>query len=84
MTDSLQAIVAALLFGEDAGLAATDGGTALYPGGRCVVTVSEGARELLAEAQAIMEHMKPTMGRGGIERYDIMRGGGAMAGTEAR
>ncbi len=81
MTDSLQAIVAALLFGEDAGLAATDGGAAFYPGGRCIVTVSEGARELLAEAWSTAERYEPTMGRGGIARYDL-RGGDRVNAAE--
>ena len=81
MTDSLQAIVAALLFGEDAGLAAMEDTTALYPGGGCVVRLSDGARELLAEAWSIAEGYRPTMGRGGIARYDL-RGGDRVNAAE--
>lgn len=82
MTDALQATVAALLFGENAGLAATEDVPALYPCGGCVVRLSDDARALLAEAWSIAERYEPTMGRGGIARYDL-RGGDTVTTTEA-
>ena len=66
--DMLQAVVAALMFGEDAGYASTD--TTMHVGGRCTVSVSEAARAIIAEAWAMASAVVPEE-RNGITRYDL-------------
>lgn len=77
--DVLQALVAALMFSEDIGLAAMDRdehGGQLHPGAGNTVLMSETARELLAEAQKVIkEHdngwgLQQDEGHG-YSRYDL-------------
>lgn len=71
--DVVQAIVAALLFGEGARLAA--GGTeegALCVGGGCTVRISDDAKNLLREAQAVAEVVKPRSAYG-TYHYDLKK-----------
>lgn len=86
--DVMQALVAALTFGEDAGLAALAsydsaprndpdviGCVSFYVGGGSVVELSPRARDLLADAydEAHVRAMAFPLGRG-LERYDLTRG----------
>lgn len=70
--DTMQAVVAALIFGHDIGLAAFDGTSELYPGGGSIVRVSVGARKILAEAERIAREVEPRRGYGTLH-YDLVK-----------
>ena len=74
----IEAIAAALMFGEDAGLAAkvhdpAQDESVIYPGGGCVVHIAPNAIELLCEALEATElvdlNAKPM--RFGITHFDM-------------
>lgn len=68
--DALQAVVAALIFGEDIGIAAGDDTGQLYPGGSSIVWLSEEARALLSRAESIVRAYEPRRGYGTV-LYDL-------------
>lgn len=77
--DVIQAVAAALVFGQSAGLAAMEGTPQLYPGGGCIVHISDEARILLAKAQATIRGYEPREGFGTFH-YELDR----LLGGDAR
>lgn len=78
--EAMQAVVAALLFGETGiGLAAIDEeGPGLHPGAGITCYVDEAARDLLAEAQELVNSTDYGHGLGtdeghGYSRYDLRK-----------
>lgn len=75
--DALEAVAAALLFGEDMGLACEDarrdGGEdgAAYPGAGNIVDLSAGARDLVAEAMEIARGIQPEICGPGVRSWDV-------------
>lgn len=87
MTDeqrnALEAVAAALLFGEDMGLACEDGRDgAAFPGAGNIVELSAGARALVAEAMAIARGIQPEECGPGLRSWDV-RGAVERAQGEA-
>lgn len=81
--DALEAVAAALLFGEDMGLACQDGKDgAAYPGAGNIVELSAGARALVAEAMAIVRDIQPVDCDPGVRSWDV-RGAVERAQGEA-
>ena len=75
--DALEALIAALLFGEDIGLACASGAEVIAPGGGNVVELSEGARRNLAEAWARARELEPEDEGHGTRTWRIRRDMGA-------
>lgn len=73
--DVIQAVVSALLFGQDAGIAASDDTPDVYPGGSVILKLTDDARSLLAECQAIARDFEPKAGYG-TRHYDLTTLGG--------
>lgn len=70
--DVMQALVAALAFGEDAGLAAPCAvGGAILPGAGMRVRMSEGAIDLLVDAMALATGVSGTDTGHGTTAYDL-------------
>ena len=69
--DALEAVAAALLFGEDMGLACASGAEVIAPGGGNVVDLSAGARDLVAEAMEIARGIQPEICGPGVRSWDV-------------